>query len=713
MPCLRSGQRSALAAVLLMVLLALHLGAAAHVEAHANLVSSEPPENAVLDQAPAEIKLTFSEQPELVSSQVYVLDAAGNHVENNDLHVHSHNTLGITVPDLPKGTYTVVWKTVSAVDGHVTRGTFGFGIGVAPPAPGSGQAAANALAGSAPPRWLGEFGKWITYVSMFAIIGAIAFTLFVLRPALRKSGLANEVPTRGAVGARAILAVSVVLLVASLLVTIVDQSWASSGSSRLDTIFGSGLRTVVFHTRFGRVWIARAILTGLAISAVAAFGMDWPRLVSKANLRSGSLISAAFVALTLPVTVSLNSHAAANEDWATLATAADWVHLVAGGIWVGGLAQFVFVVMLMLRRQPMEKRIAFLGAAIPRFSVIAIASVVCLVATGVFQWWVEIGGLHDTLHSAYGQTLTVKVALLVPLLALGAVNLLLLGPRLAGHSGEHSGEKGQSHVIAFRLAVAAELTIATGILVAAAVLTSGSPPSSSAQSAPQGFQSGVIVQRQSSGDVDLTLSVDPGQAGPNTIDFFLQKEPSSENPIERFVVRFTYLDDNLGTTEDDATEQHPTHYQLTGSQLSLAGRWKIEVTIRRTGLLDVVIPFEVQVQPPVTPGPGPSLTPAATTTTAPSGPTINLSADNSESFSASSLTAAAGPETIVFTNNDDGVAHDVHLYKGSDASGESLGATQLTRGPDTQSLGVDLEPGTYFFQCDIHPQMQGTIEVVQ
>ena len=37
--------------------------------------------------------------------------------------------------DLPDGVYTVAWRTVSAVDGHLATGSFAFGIGVAPPAP--------------------------------------------------------------------------------------------------------------------------------------------------------------------------------------------------------------------------------------------------------------------------------------------------------------------------------------------------------------------------------------------------------------------------------------------------------------------------------------------------------------------------------------------------------------------------------------------------
>ncbi len=80
-------------------------------------------------------------------------------------------------------------------------------------------------------------------------------------------------------------------------------------------------------------------------------------------------------------------------------------------------------------------------------------------------------------------------------------------------------------------------------------------------------------------------------------------------------------------------------------------------------------------------------------------------------FSPEHLTAKAGPATVTL-RNEDGTLHNIHVFKGDDASGQSLGATQPESGPSTSTLDVTLEPGTYFYQCDIHPsQMQGTIKV--
>jgi len=81
-------------------------------------------------------------------------------------------------------------------------------------------------------------------------------------------------------------------------------------------------------------------------------------------------------------------------------------------------------------------------------------------------------------------------------------------------------------------------------------------------------------------------------------------------------------------------------------------------------------------------------------------------------FDKSELRAEAGEITIIHDNQDPGIVHNVHVYKGSDADGEDMGATELEAGPGTQTLTLTLEPGEYFYVCDAHPAtMYGTLIV--
>ena len=82
-------------------------------------------------------------------------------------------------------------------------------------------------------------------------------------------------------------------------------------------------------------------------------------------------------------------------------------------------------------------------------------------------------------------------------------------------------------------------------------------------------------------------------------------------------------------------------------------------------------------------------------------------------FDRDQLEAAAGAVTIAFENQDGGIPHNLHVFSGSDATGKSLGQTDLASGPVKQTLQLELEVGRYFYVCDVHPAtMTGTLAVV-
>ncbi|HET6614976.1 MAG TPA: plastocyanin/azurin family copper-binding protein [Dehalococcoidia bacterium] len=81
-------------------------------------------------------------------------------------------------------------------------------------------------------------------------------------------------------------------------------------------------------------------------------------------------------------------------------------------------------------------------------------------------------------------------------------------------------------------------------------------------------------------------------------------------------------------------------------------------------------------------------------------------------FDVEDLTASAGAVTIEFDNRDAGVVHNLHVFKGTSAQGESVDATDIEVGPVQQTLELDLEAGDYYYQCDAHPTtMKGTLTV--
>jgi plastocyanin len=76
------------------------------------------------------------------------------------------------------------------------------------------------------------------------------------------------------------------------------------------------------------------------------------------------------------------------------------------------------------------------------------------------------------------------------------------------------------------------------------------------------------------------------------------------------------------------------------------------------------------------------------------------------------LRASAGEITIEHDNQDPGIVHNVHVFEGSDMTGESMGLTELEPGLGQQTLTLELEPGEYYYVCDAHiATMSGTLIV--
>ncbi|TMI76794.1 MAG: copper resistance protein CopC, partial [Bacillati bacterium ANGP1] len=135
--------------------------------AHALLRDSEPGAGAVLQRAPQHVTITFTEQPEPKLSIIQVLDSSGRPVDQGPAQAVPGHPLDLTVPvgPLPQGTYTVSWRTVSQVDGHVTGGAFAFGIGVAPPPAQQSQVTAP------PPSPGAVASRWAMYVGLSGLFG--------------------------------------------------------------------------------------------------------------------------------------------------------------------------------------------------------------------------------------------------------------------------------------------------------------------------------------------------------------------------------------------------------------------------------------------------------------------------------------------------------------------------------------------------------------
>ncbi len=214
------------------------------------------------------------------------------------------------------------------------------------------------------------------------------------------------------------------------------------------------LREALFDTRVGQLWSERLVF-GILTAAVASYAAQ-PRRSSYWWM--AALVASALLLLTL----TQQSHAAAEES--ILPVVADWLHVMAASLWMGGLLGFPILLIGPLRAMPIETRAKLLGRAVPRFSKVATMAVMSLILTGLVAVLLHVPNFSALIDTPYGRALSIKLGLLAFLLALGAQNFRLRG---RGPFGRFVG---------------AELILAIGIFVATGFLTS-LPPADAAQQA--------------------------------------------------------------------------------------------------------------------------------------------------------------------------------------------------------------------------------------
>jgi copper resistance protein C len=83
---------------------------------HAAIVRSNPLANAVIQSAPREVAIFFSERIQAARSSIVVEDANGLRVDNGDSRIDANGqVMHVTLKPLSAGTYNVTWR---AIDRH-------------------------------------------------------------------------------------------------------------------------------------------------------------------------------------------------------------------------------------------------------------------------------------------------------------------------------------------------------------------------------------------------------------------------------------------------------------------------------------------------------------------------------------------------------------------------------------------------------------------
>jgi copper transport protein len=563
--------------------------AAASAQAHAQLEGTSPTRGTVLKTQPKAVVFRFGESVEGNFGAVRVFNANGQRVDDGKV-VHpggrgSQVAVGLR-PDLADGTYTATYRVISS-DSHPVSGGVVFSIGKA--GTGPAETVADLLAGSttgAVTETVFGVTRGLDYLAIALAVGGLAFLLAAWRPALAHAvGAGGGWPEASAVfagRARRLLCLAVALGVVSGATGIVLQGATASGTSFWAALDTTVLREVL-GTRFGTIWGLRVIawlllgtvlLAGAATRTVAVLR---PAAVGAAGVAPAPAPTPRVVsALALPAAFLLVSPALAGHATTLHPVAAllpvDVVHVTAMSVWLGGLVMLLFVLPGATRRLEARERSRLLAAVVVRFSPIALVCVTALLATGVTQALIDMGGLSPLLHTAFGRAVLIKFVLLMALVGLGAVNRQRVVPalrRLAA-GGEPPGGAGRL----LRRTLRAEVALVVVVLGVTSALVSYAPPKSAA--------SGPFSTTKRIGPIELQTTVDPARVGANQLHVYLfaARSGAPYTKTRELTLQASLPSKGIGPLQATMSKAGPGHYVANTLQLAPGGDWKLAVTDR-------------------------------------------------------------------------------------------------------------------------------------
>jgi len=546
---------------LLVVAAACALALPSAAFAHAVLLHTVPQASGTVNVPPRRLELTYSEAVEPRFAIVSVTDAAGRQQTAGPPRRSpgDPDTLLVPLRTVPEGWYLVYWRAIS-VDGHPVRGAFTFAVG-----PNAGPAPQFAIPSTsetaATPRLL--VARFIVFLAVMGAIGLAALRLAIARPVVRR---VDGTQLRAVTWVFAIVsAVGLVAIPAYLLLATADFA--------LRSVFSVGALVPLIHvSAFGRgyldLWLCFALFVA---SAALAIRVDRPGRDRRSVAELVALVGAALAAAATLLVPGASGHAAQTSPRG-LSLLFDWTHLAAGSLWIGGLAGLL----VLWRSLPVAVRTAGLVVAVPRFSNVALTSVIVLVASGTGASLLHLPTLGSLWQTSYGQALLVKIGLLLGAIVLASVNLLRAKPRIA--------EPGSARLL--RRLVAGETLLVAGAIFAAAVLSSLAPPSKALASvggASAHVGPGAVRSQVRKNGYTLTVGVAPNRAAvPNSFDLRITRGGQPVRGAE-VVLTFLMLDMEMGQQAYKLSETAPGVYTHSAPALVMVGHWGLSFSVTPRG----------------------------------------------------------------------------------------------------------------------------------
>ena len=378
------------------------LPAVAH--AHAAFQDAVPEPGSRLETSPTRIALVFTEPLNHRLTRVTLVDPRSGRRVPTVARFEAGSRL-VVRPDqvLPTGPYRVEWHTVSRLDGHALEGSFGFGVR-APPA-GAASLEQSPLARDG---WLRIALRSLLYLSLLFFGGGVLVS-GLLSPRAPGRWLHPRTSGATAVAEQAwarTRAAGWVAVGAAVAVALAETNDAAGG------VGPDALRAYLLQTASG---VTRVLTVVLLTAAVLVLGR--------------ALRAAAVLVIAALLAIALGGHANSASPRA-LAVGTDWLHLVAGTLWIGGIAQIGAAWLPRIKRLSGDQRRRVIRSVLQPFGRIALPAAVVVAAAGVGNAVIELGRPSELWNSSYGLALATKMTAVALVGLASYLHAMRLRPRL-------------------------------------------------------------------------------------------------------------------------------------------------------------------------------------------------------------------------------------------------------------------------------------------
>jgi copper resistance protein D len=409
--------------------------------------------------------------------------------------------------------------------------------------------------------------RTVHFASTMLVGGVVFFTVLVFNPAARIAGEKTHAAAEVRAWNRLLAWSALLLAVISGAGWLVLTAAAMSGDNLVDVLQGGTLWTVLGQTTFGHTWLIRL---GLAVALTALF----VPLFSSPDRNSNRLYSvAAIVAAAFAGGLAWAGHAAGGlGDEAIIHPASDVLHLIAAAAWVGALAPLAI---LLAATGHEADELGMARTATLRFSLLGMAAVATLLATGLINSWYLVGGVDALVHTYYGKLLLLKLALFLGMVAIAAFNWSRLTPALV-----QNGSIAAAQTARRRLCRNAAIETMAGAAIVAIVGVLGTlPPANHAghHSTSGAVPPDATFQHIHTDQGMADVMIEPGRIGAARATIRLWNDDLETLPAKSVIFTLTAPTAGSKPVTQTAVQQPDAAWIVDGVQLPEAGNWTVEI----------------------------------------------------------------------------------------------------------------------------------------